>query len=117
MLGVDELVIFDPHAAGREGRTPLQVFRRLEDGAFALVERGDGPLFCRTLNAWLAPEPLGPQTVLRLALDPEGRQLVPTEAEALKQVEAERDRERQAREAAEQELARLRAELEQRREG
>ena len=113
-LGTDELVIFDPAAAcGRasEPRVPLQVYRREQDGAFVRVHRGGGPERSETLDAWLVVTMAADTAFLRLAHDAEGRDLVPSTSEALTAAEAANEAERAARELAEAEVERLRAEL------
>ncbi len=103
-LGALELVIFDPdcrRAPPSQHRVLFQVFRRMDDGLLVEVARGDGPVYLEQVGAWLVGT--GGATVqARLALDELGDQLVPTAAEA----EAA---ERLARQAAERELAELRA--------
>jgi len=107
-LGTSELVVFDPQAAaGRvDGRrVPLQVFRRDADDTFVRVYAGAGPAYSKELDAWLVSVRQGPVARLRVARDAAGQELVPT-AEEARQAEAE------ARQAAEQEAAALRADLE-----
>ncbi|MBL9106268.1 MAG: Uma2 family endonuclease [Myxococcales bacterium] len=82
-LGARELVVFDPEAAqgpGRDDRTPLQVFRRGDDGAFTCAAAGPGPVHSVELDAWLVVTP-GPR--LRIARDPAGADLVATPDEQL----------------------------------
>jgi Uma2 family endonuclease len=97
-LGARELVIFDPEAAAKRAREPeripLQLYRREADDSFVRVYRGSGPTYSAELAAHLVAVVNGPIARLRVARDPEGTDLVPTEAEAL--------------EAAERELAKLR---------
>ena len=135
LLGVQELVIFDPRpAAAKPGgaRTPLQVYRRTEDGAFACTHRGTGPVALQTVPADLVivETPRG----RRLRLARQGK-LLPTTREreeaARRRAEVERRRaevadrraevadrraevERQRAEAALRELAALKARLEER---
>lgn len=116
-LGVEELVIFDPMLrGGRE--SPLQIFRWSEDGVFVQDACGDGPLHCRSLDIWLVSEDVVGGRILRLAHDAAGVDRVPTRSEeraAAREAEQaarkDAERERVAREAAEEELARLRAML------
>ena len=122
LLGVEELVIFDPHAEKRPAtRTPLQVYRWTADEHFVPVHQGPGPARCAVLGAWLvaADAPEGPR--LRIARDAAGEDLVPTPEEAHDEERAARLEERAARLEeraarldAEREVARLRAELERR---
>ena len=100
-LGTSELVVFDPEPVlvrARSERVPLQVYRREADGSFVRAYAGDGPARSAELDAWLVATAAGPVARLRLARGPAGGDLVPTEWEA--------------RDAAEVELGRLRAELE-----
>lgn len=108
-LGVQELVIFDPDAAGRVGaRTVLQIYRRTEDGLFVRMATGAGPLWSEALDAAFVVTTSARGSFLRLAYDAAGRKLLPTRAEA----EAQRaEAEAKRADAAELELARLRAEL------
>jgi len=107
-LGTKELVIFDPEAAAgrtrRQERVALQLYRREEDGGFVQVHAGPGPVFSRELQIWLFVLRDGEVARLRLARDEALQDWVPTEAERAEQ-------ERRRAEAAERELARLRAHL------
>lgn len=122
LLGVDELIIFDPAAASRpdrrDERVALQVYARQDDEAFALTYSGPGPAWSPTLEVWLLSAFDGPNALLRLAYDREGTQLVPTDAEVVVAERAAREaaeqqgrQDRAAREAAEREVAELRAQL------
>ena len=100
-VGVRELIVFDVDAA--EG-TRLRAWDRL-DGELVerIVESERTP--CVTFGMWFVLAPANDQpTALRLARDPAGVDLVLTEREA-------KEREREAKEAALEEIARLRAEL------
>jgi len=120
--GTQELWVFDPLLAGpdtRGGPTVLQVWRRDTDGVFRRVYAGEGPARSEELGAWLVVTDA--RSRLRIADDPQGTLLWPTEAEferAAKESErAAKESERTAREAAEAEVARLRAELARLRSG
>jgi hypothetical protein len=76
-------------------REALTVYRKGEGGLFVKVYAGAGPSYSAELNAWLHVRMAGPFARLRIALDAEGKELVPTEseraeAEAKKRAEAER---------------------------
>jgi len=107
-LGTRELVIFDPMAALGQARDPqrvaLQCYRREADGGFVRVYSGAGPFESFELEAFLvvATHAKGSVARLRVSRDREGHDRVPTAAEA-------RDVEREARQRAERELAKLRA--------
>ncbi len=104
LLGAAEFVIFDPDAAPDQvERTPLQVYRRQADGGFVRVYRGGGPAHSAELGAWFVARREGLVVRLRISRDAEGLDGVPTTAEA--------------REAAEREIAGLRAEIERLRRG
>ncbi|MCA9711085.1 MAG: Uma2 family endonuclease, partial [Myxococcales bacterium] len=94
-LGTQELVIFDPQAAlgrAREAqRVALQVYRRAADGVFVRVYVGPGPCASHELSAFLVPVTEGGVARLRVARDPEGRDWVPTAAEARDAAERARD--------------------------
>ena len=77
----------------------LQVWRRDPRARFRRVYAGRGPARSEALGAWLVVTDQGRR--LRLADDPEGTSLWPTDAEA----------EHAARADAEAEVARLKAEL------
>ena len=102
-LGVKELVLFDPHATSRSRRRlRWQVFRRVKGRGLVRVEVSNGDrVRAKSLGCWLRAFEHRGHPVLRLATDDEGETLFPTEAEE----------ERAARERAEAEIARLRAEL------
>jgi len=100
--GARELWIFDPegHGRGATGESwALQVWHRTKAGAFRREYAGDGPAYSDELGAWLVVTEGG--TRLRIADDEAGERPWPTEAES----------ERAAKEAAEAEVARLRAML------
>lgn len=109
-LGIDELVLFDPHATPRSRRRlRWQVFRRVKGRDLVRVEVSNADrVRSRALGCWLREvEHLG-RLAVRLATGDEGETLVLTEAE---QERAAREQERAARERAEAENARLREEL------
>ena len=99
--GTGELWVFDPLKAGpslRGGPFVLQIWRRDTGGTFRRVYAGAGPARSEAMDGWLVVTDGGRR--LRVADDAEGRRLWPTEAEA-----------------AQAEIARLRAELEDLRRG
>jgi len=94
---VRELWIFDPLRCGPGvdgGPYRLQVWRRKPRGAWTRTYAGDGPARSDELGAWLVVTDDG--MLLRIADDPEGTQLWPTEAEAER---AAKEAERAAKEA------------------
>jgi hypothetical protein len=119
-LGTSELVIFDPVAARGQTRSPrrsaLEVYRRGEDGSFTRIYQGSGPVESRELGIWLVVWFDRDMAWLRLSRDPEGKELIPTlaEAQVLEQIarrraEQKQAEERAARQAAEQKQAEERA--------
>ena len=114
-LGTQELVIFDPQRvtgqATRHGRVPLQLYRREADGAFVRTYAGDGPVESDVLGAWLLVTRDGRAARLRIARDPLGHELVPTEAEETASERARADDEHLRAERAERELDALRLAL------
>ncbi|MBI4815547.1 MAG: Uma2 family endonuclease [Deltaproteobacteria bacterium] len=117
LLGTAELVIFDAGAGTTrvKRRERLQVFRRDELGALVRVYAGPGPAWSEELKAALVSIPVSGSLELAIARDPDGKDLVPTSAEALlrarrlledsaerlRQVERELENERQAKTEAE----------------
>ncbi len=94
-LGVEELWIFDPDLEGPRaagGPYRLQVWRR-EGEDFRRVHAGDGPCRSLALGAWLVLTQ--ERRMLRVADDPFGQRLWPTEAERER---AEKERERAEKE-------------------
>ncbi|MBX3208295.1 MAG: Uma2 family endonuclease [Labilithrix sp.] len=113
-LGIDELVIFDPHArpGSRSRRVRWQVYRRIRGRGFVRVAVSQSDrVRSKVLRAWLRAVGDGDAMRVRLGIGPDGDELYPTEAEAER---AARERERaEERAAAEQERAaadRMRAE-------
>lgn len=105
--GVAELWVFDPLKLGPKedgGPWVLQVWRRAPKGAFRRVYQGDGSAFSRELGAWIVVTHGGMR--LRIADDAAGTRLWPTSEEQARAASVD---ERTAREAAEAEVARLRA--------
>lgn len=97
-LGCRELILFDPDVVRfdvkNKLREALTAYRKGEDGLFVKVYAGAGPAFSAELKAWLHVRREGPVARLRIAMDEQGRDLVPTEAEraedeARKRAEAE----------------------------
>jgi Uma2 family endonuclease len=117
--GIKELIVFDPMLVGpriHDGPRRLQVWRRLEHGAFARVDSGDGPFRSEYLGAYLVVIEEGRR--LRVSEDEEGRYLWPTRDEAecvAKEWErAEKERERAEKERALARVAELEEELRKR---
>ena len=108
LLGAHELIVFDPDCARGPvrdaSRRALQLYRRGEDGLFVRVEAGPGPVWSRTLEVGFVAVAAAEGPRLRLSYDRDGLDLVPSPTEL---AAAERAR----AEAAEAELAALRAEL------
>jgi Uma2 family endonuclease len=108
-LGVDELIIFDPHARpdSRSRRVRWQVYRRVRRRGFVRVEVSQGDrVRSKALRAWLRAVGAGDAVRVRLALGPHGDELVPTEAELER---AAKEQERAHRLRAEAEVDRLQA--------
>jgi Uma2 family endonuclease len=98
-LGAKELVIFDPRADQKRDGIRWLVYRRLAKRGFVRVETTNADrVYSKSLRLWLRVVGEGAGTRVRLARGPEGDTLIPTAGEAL--------------EAAEAEVARLRAEIE-----
>lgn len=106
-----ELWVFDPELAGPKsagGPFLLQLWVRSE-GVFTRTYAGDGPVRSPVLGAWIVVT--DGRRRLRVADDPEGNALWPTEADAER---AEKERERSANAAATARIAELEAMLSQR---
>jgi hypothetical protein len=102
-LGVEELVLFDPHAEESARRVRWQVYRRI-DGELTRVEATDADrVRSASLGCWLRQTGSGMAMRVRVGIGPRGDELVPTDAERAS--------------AAEEELRRVRAELERLRGG
>ncbi|MBI2893620.1 MAG: Uma2 family endonuclease [Deltaproteobacteria bacterium] len=138
-LGVQELIVFDPDHEEEPDRIRFQVWRQVgRRGLQRVLATNEDRVQSKVLGCFLRAVGSSETIRLRLGLGPEGEMLVPTEAErerAEREREAadkERDRaswereradreaargdeEHAARLAAEEELARLRAQLEARR--
>ncbi len=101
VLGVEELLVFDPHAtATSRRRIRFQLFRRLPKRGLVQVEATQGDrVYAKTLGAFIRATGRDDGVRLRLGLGKTGDVLYPTEAEA----------ERAGRLAAEQEIVRLQA--------
>jgi Uma2 family endonuclease len=117
LLGTAEYVIFDPDAITgvapkRHERVPFQVYRREPDGRFVCTYRGAGPVYSVELGAWLVAEHRGQVVRVRLARDAEGKDIVPTTAEARDAADRKLAAADQKLAAAEREIAALRAQLE-----
>jgi hypothetical protein len=101
VLGVEELLVFDPHAtATSRRRIRFQLFRRVSKRGLvrAFATQGDR-VYAKTLGAFVRATGQNDSVRLRLGLGKTGDTLYPTEVEA----------ERAARLAAEQEVVRLKA--------
>lgn len=117
-LGVQELVLFDPHAHRAPGRVTWQVYRRSEHELVRTLGTDDDRVRSEALGCWLRRVGDGTSVRVRVATGADGSQMLPTEAERA-DAEATRARaesERADAEAtragrAESELERLRAEL------
>jgi Uma2 family endonuclease len=125
-LGVEELVIYDPDFALSERRVQWQVFRRVKKRGLVKVEATNADrVRSRVLGCFLRVVGTGDEVRLRLGTGPEGEALFPTDEEARARADAaraqadaaralasaERDEERVAKERAEAEILKLRAEL------
>jgi Uma2 family endonuclease len=98
-LGVGELVIFDPEGLSSPERVRWQIYRRLGARGFVLVRRTNADrVRSRALRCWLRVVGEGEAQRIRIATGPRGEELAPTDAERA--------------DAAEAELAVLRAEVE-----
>ena len=118
-LGIDELVVFDPHATPSSNtRVRWQVFRRVAKRGLVRVDVSQGDrVRSKALRAWLRAVGGGDTVRVRIAEGEHGDQLFPTEAEAeraAKEAEgAAKEAERAAKEAALHEVARLELIIEQ----
>jgi Uma2 family endonuclease len=115
-LGVDELVVFDPHArpGSRSRRVFWQVYRRLKRRGLVRVEVSQSDrVRSKVLGTWLRVVGTGDAIRIRIGLGPQGDELYLTESEreraAKEQERAAKEQEREARLAAEAEVIRLRA--------
>ena len=107
-LGVRELVIFDPdfEADGDQTRFRFQVYRHVaRRGLVRVLVTNEDRVASRQLGCHLRAVGAAGQTLLRLALGPNGDELYPTPDE-------EKERERAMRMVAEDELRTLRTENE-----
>jgi hypothetical protein len=107
-LGVRELVIYDPDWERGPDRRRWQVYRRRGPSPLAVVETtNDATIRSEVFGAWLTAVGAGAMARIRIALDPAGRELVPTDAER-----AETEAARAEAEAARAEAEAARAEAE-----
>ncbi len=105
-----ELVVFDPKSDESDDRIRWQVWRTAK-GMFSQAEVSDGDqVWSDALGCWLRCVGSGPAMRIRLAVGPEGSQLVPS-------FEERADAERARADRAERELEALRAEIERLRKG
>jgi hypothetical protein len=103
-MGAKELVIFDPKSHRRRDAVRWLVYRKLPKRGLVKVEATNADrVYSKTLKLWLRMVGKGAQTRVRLGRGPNGDELIPTATEA--------------REAAEAEIARLRAEIARLRRG
>lgn len=88
VVGVGELIVFDPLRAGpraQGGPWLLQVWRRAADGGFERVHQGTDAAWSSTLQAFLVPDERARR--LRIATQPDGSEMWLTREErALKRV-------------------------------
>jgi Uma2 family endonuclease len=125
-LGVKELVVFDPEPERRADGVRFRVYRKVGKRGLVLVEvTNEDRVRSKELGCWLRAVGEGVDLRLRVGLGPQGDELLWTEGERAEQERAAREQERAAREReaaraeqeraarlrAEQEVARLRAEL------
>jgi len=109
-IGTRELVVFDPLLHGPKafgGPVLFQLWRRGVGDLFERVYAGPGPVFCETLEAWLA-EAGG---LLRISRDRAGQDRFLTEHE-YERAEKERERAEKERERTEKERERAEKERE-----
>ncbi|MBX3212044.1 MAG: Uma2 family endonuclease [Labilithrix sp.] len=107
-LGVDELVIFDPHArpGSRSRHVRWQVYRRIRARLVRVEVSQSDRVRSKVLRAWLRAVGSGDAMRVRVATGPHGDDLFPTEAEAERAAkEQERAAKEQERAAKEQERA------------
>ncbi|AKT40935.1 Uma2 family endonuclease [Chondromyces crocatus] len=116
-LGVEELIVFDPDHRDSSSRVRWQVFRRSPRGFLRVEATSADRVHSEALGCWLRVVGEEGNTRVRLAIGPDGDELLPTDAEARTVAEAKQHRledaleaERRARVALEIELARLRFE-------
>jgi Uma2 family endonuclease len=109
-IGTRELVVFDPQLQGPKslgGPVLLQIWRRDAGDLFKRTYAGPGPVYCETLDAWLAEE----SGLLRISNDRAGhdRWLLEHESERAEKerLRAENERARAARIELEERLAAL----------
>jgi Uma2 family endonuclease len=111
--GIPEVIVFDPEfTQDLRERSRFQVYRRLAKRGLVRVETTNGDrVWSRALGVWIrAVGDTLAATRLRLATGPEGAILIPTPEESELAARQMLAAEREARLAAEAELARLRAE-------
>lgn len=93
-LRANELLIFDPEMVprapeARGKRVPFQMYRRSDDGAFVLAYSGDGPVWSEELSVFFFARVEGGAVRLRLSRDQEGKRVVLTAEERVRELEAE----------------------------
>lgn len=110
VVGVEELVVFDPLLAGpraQGGPWLLQLWRRAADGTFERVHTGDAPVHSMVLGAWLMPDRAARRLAIAGHADGSERWLTAAE-QAQAEAEKAREAERLARSAEAQALSRIR---------
>ncbi|WP_242515809.1 Uma2 family endonuclease [Sorangium cellulosum] len=115
-LGVEELVVFDPDYQESRSRVRWQIFRRTKRGLLRVESTDADRIRSRVLGCHLRVVGEGGEMRVRVAYGANGETLLPTDAEALEQAEAERQRAEDERQRAEDERQRAEAER-QRAEG
>lgn len=111
VVGVEELVVFDPLLAGpraQGGPWLLQLWRRAADATFERVAAGDAPVRSNVLGAWLIPDRVARRLTIAHGPDGSGRWLTAAERA---QGEAERAQAEAEKAQAEAEKAQAQAEL------
>ena len=109
-LGVEELIIFDPHYARRPRGEGMrwQTFRKQKRGFRRVDSTDNDRVRSKVLGCWLRSVGVLQRTRLRIGTGPGGDVLFPTGEEAER---AEKEAERAEKEAAIAELERLKREL------
>ncbi len=99
LLGVRELVVFDPHAvATSRSRVRWQVFRNVPKRGFVRVDVSQGDrVRSKVLGAWLRATGAGDRVRVRIGVGEDGDELYPTELELER---AEREAAKAAEETA-----------------
>jgi Uma2 family endonuclease len=114
-LGVEELVVFDPDYALSPTRSRFQVFRKSKRGLLRVEATNADRVKSKILGCHLRAVGVGDNRRVRIGTGFNGETLLPTDAEAREQAEADReqaeaDREQAEARAQEQRAGRERAE-------